>query len=249
MKKLTLLLAILVVATCNVSAIERDFGMYTTMVKVEGGKFFMGDTGDKYLSKNADNVPHEVVLSTFWISKFEVTQQLWNYVMKTNPSSFTGSNLPVTNVSWDECQEFIRRLNSITGEKFRLPTEAEWEYAARGGQKGHDYPYSGNQFNAPVAWADADYPKSVASLAPNELGLYDMSGNVAEWCQDRYNYRSYWESSWINPTGPSSGSSRVVRGGSFLDHGYNCTVWKRGCMDPSNKCNYVGLRLAMSSND
>ena len=176
--------------------------------------------------------------------------------MGTNPSFFSGSNKPVECVSWDDCQEFIAKLNDLTGLEFRLPTEAEWEYAARGGNKRQGYKYAGSNTIDEVAWysdnaedvgeSSRDYgTHPVGTKAPNELGLYDMSGNVWEWCSDWYG--SYTSSSQSNPTGPSSGSHRVYRGGSWGSIADGCRVSYRNRRTPDLRYNSLGFRLVCSS--
>ncbi len=187
----------------------------SNMVNVQGGTFWMGGR-DAEASSN-DLPVHEVTVSSFYIGRYEVTQQEWEEVMGYNPSSFVGARLPVTNVSWNDCQEFIRRLNGITGMTFRLPTEAEWEFAARGGNAGmtNDFRYSGSNDLNRVGWNkdnSGDKPHEVGMKTSNELGLYDMSGNVWEWCQDHH--AAYDSSAAVDPRGPSSGKYRVGRGGS-----------------------------------
>ena len=175
-----------------------------------------------------------------------MTQALWQAVMGSNPSYFSGSNKPVECVSWNDCQDFISRLNALTGENFRLPTEAEWEYAARGGNKRGGYMYVGSNTIDNVAWYDdnsGSQTHNVATKSPNELGLYDMSGNVWEWCQDWYG--SYSSGSQTNPTGPSSGSDRVFRGGSWDYFARNCRVSYRFILTPGYRGVNVGLRLAL----
>lgn len=178
------------------------------------------------------------------------TRQEWDAVMVTTNGSL---KRPVEQVSWEDCQEFIRRLNRLTGRNFRLPTEAEWEFAARGGTKSRGYKYSGGNSIGAVAWYEVnadDVGKSsldygihpVKTKQPNELGLYDMSGNVWEWCQDWYG--DYSSSSQTNPTGPSSGSCRVGRGGSWGYDAWCCRVAARGSSAPSGRSNGLGLRLA-----
>ena len=185
------------------------------MVYVSGGTFTMGATSEQGSDAYDGEKPvHSVTLSSFYICKYEVTQALWKAVMGSNPSNWKGDDLPVETVSWDDCQTFIRKLNALTGKNFRLPTEAEWEFAARGGNNSRGYKYAGSNNIETVAWYDGNSGNKthvVGTKSPNELGLYDMSGNVWEWCQDRYG--SYSGASQTNPTGASSGSNRVLRGG------------------------------------
>jgi hypothetical protein len=189
---------------------------------------------------------HNVTLSDYMIAKTEVTQGLWIAVMGTNPSYFKGYDLPVESVSWDDCQEFIKKLNQLTGKTYRLPTEAEWEYAARGGKKSKGYQYAGGNSIKEVAWYNGNTgygTHPVGQKQPNELGLYDMSGNVWEWCQDWYD--SYASSSQTNPTGPTSGSYRVLRGGSW-DYGVGeCRVSNREASNPSFRSGGRGFRLVL----
>ena len=227
-------------------------GVSFTMVGVEGGIFQMGSTDGE-----SDEKPvHEVKVSSFSIGQTEVTQELWEAVMGSNPSNFKGSKLPVEKVSWNDCQTFITKLNSITGQTFRLPTEAEWEFAARGGNSSKGYKYSGSDNIDDVAWYWGSIPSQtsgitgygtqpVATKAPNELGIYDMSGNVWEWCQDWYS-DSYYSSSVINnPTGPTSGSVRVCRGGGWSYNATYCRVAYRGGHTPTYAYYYLGFRLAL----
>lgn len=190
--------------------------LINNMVYVSGGTFTMGATSEQGSDVRSDEKPtHSVTLSSYYICKYEVTQALWRAVMGSNPSNFKGDNLPVESVSWNDCQTFINRLNSYTGRNFRLPTEAEWEFAARGGNYSRHYKYSGSNYIGDVAWYDnnsGNRTHPVGTKQPNELGLYDMSGNVYEWCSDwDGSYSSYSQS---DPTGPNSGSCRVERGGS-----------------------------------
>ena len=189
---------------------------------------------------------HEVKLSDFSIGEMHVTQELWEAVMGSNPSWFIGKNLPVENVSWDDCQEFILKLNEKTKRNFRLPTEAEWEYAARGGNKSKGYKYAGSDNLDDVAWFNVNSDNKTHDVGlkkPNELGLYDMSGNVWEWCNDRYGV--YSSSSQYNPQGSSSGSRRVFRGGSWIGDAKRCRVSIRYYRAPGSRFNYLGLRLAL----
>ena len=221
------------------------------MVKVEGGSFTMGATseqgGDAYESEKP---AHIVTLSDYYIGKYEVTQEEWRAVMGNNPSYFKGDNLPVEQVCWNDCQEFIKKLNSMTGLNFSLPTEAQWEYAARGGKHSNGYKYSGSNNIDDVAWYSSNSSSQthqVGTKRANELGLYDMSGNVYEWCQDWYG--SYSSSSQTNPTGSSSGSSRVNRGGSWGIIAWICRVSFRGYGTPGIRNFYLGLRLSSVCRD
>ena len=250
------------------STLEKD-----EMVYVEGGTFTMGATSEQGSDYDSDELPtHQVTLSDFYIGKYEVSQQLWEYVMKysgtaadgssmsayasdvwlgTNPSSTygVGDYYPAYNVSWEDIVNiFIPRLNRITGKIFRLPTEAEWEYAARGGNKSKGYKYSGSNIISDVAWYDDKTYNTnnfgthqVGTKSPNELGIYDMSGNVYEWCSDWYG--SYSSSSQTNPTGPTSGSYRVYRGGSWNFEAQYCRVSYRNDIIPSFRSDRSGFRL------
>ncbi|MBQ5664045.1 MAG: formylglycine-generating enzyme family protein [Bacteroidaceae bacterium] len=219
-------------------------GVSFKMVSVKGGTFNMGST-----SGESDEKPvHSVTLSDYAIGETEVTQELWRAVMGTNPSEFKGDKKPVERVSWNDCQTFITKLNQLTGGKFRLPTEAEWEFAARGGVESKGYTYSGSNRIGDVAWYSENSSSKthdVGTKAANELGIYDMSGNVYEWCQDFFISSYYSSSPQNNPTGPSSGSGRVSRGGSW---GYAATFCRSSCRDsysPSIARNFIGLRLAL----
>ena len=221
--------------------------LVNNMVRIEGGTFTMGATSEQGSDAYKDEKPaHQVTLSSFSIGKYEVTQEEWQAVMGSNPSNFKGAKRPVEKVSWNDCQEFIRKLNQMTGKRFRLPTEAEWEYAARGGNRSNGYKYSGSDNLGSVAWYDGNSGSEthpVGQKSPNELGLYDMSGNVWEWCQDWFG--SYSSSSQTNPTGPSSGSYRVSRGGSWFSIARSCRSSYRGRSAPSFSDNNLGLRLAL----
>lgn len=224
-------------------------GVKFKMIYVEGGTFQMGATPEQDSYAHVDEKPvHSVTLSDFCIGETEVTQALWKAVMGNNPSYFKGDNLPVENVSWNDCQEFIRKLNQLTGKTFRLPTEAEWEYAARGGNKSRGYKYAGGNSIDNVAWYDDNSGNSthpVKGKRANELGLYDMSGNVWEWCQDWYLKEYYSVSPSKNPQGPASGSIRVLRGGSWRYFTWDCRVSDRDPNGPDYRHNYYGFRLAL----
>lgn len=235
--------------------LERTFtvnGVSFTMVLVEGGTFLMGATSAQGSDGSTDERPvHKVTLSSYYIGKTEVTQALWKAVIDSEPFIYKGDNLPVNTVSWNDCQSFISMLNDLTGRVFRLPTEAEWEYAARGGQKTKGYKYSGSNTLKDVAWYD-DHEGGVHKVAtkrPNELGIYDMSGNVREWCNDVYDRQYYVSSPSNNPQGPAPdpmGHSRVQRGGDFNDFSVNCRVSARNYGSPSYYTKYDGLRIAFS---
>ncbi len=218
------------------------------MVYVSGGTFTMGATSEQGSDAEDDEKPtHSVTVSDFYICKYEVTQTLWKEVMGNNPSSWKGDNLPVENVSWDDCQDFIRKLNTLTGKNFRLPTEAEWEFAARGGNKSRGYKYAGSNNIGDVAWYDGNSGNKthiVGTKSPNELGIYDMSGNVYEWCQDWYG--DYSSASQTNPTGASNGSYRVLRGGSWDGDARDCRSSYRYGITPGGRLNDNGLRLVLS---
>lgn len=223
-------------------------GVSFKMIRVDGGTFTMGATLEQESDAGDDEKPaHQVTLSTYYIGETEVTQALWEAVMDSNPSDFKGEDRPVEQVSWEDCKSFISKLNSLTGKNFRLPTEAEWEYAARGGNKSQGYKYSGSNNPSDVAWYYIDNSSNethpVKQKSPNELGLYDMSGNVWEWCQDWYG--SYSSSSQTNPTGASSGSYRVLRGGSWYSDAWNCRVSIRSDITPDYRGNGLGLRLVL----
>lgn len=221
-------------------------GVKFTMVPVEGGTFTMGATSEQGSDALEGEYPaHQVTLSDYYIGQTEVTQALWKAVMGSNPSDSKGDNLPVEQVSWDDCQEFIQKLNQLTGKQFRLPTEAEWEYAARGGRKSRGYKYAGDNDIGLVAWYEdnsGNETHPVATKQANELGVYDMSGNVEEWCSDGYD--GYQSSSQSDPQGPSSGSDRVGRGGSFFFDARYCRVSNREYYTPDFRTFDLGLRLS-----
>lgn len=188
---------------------------------------------------------YSVKLSDFYLGKYEVTQSQWRAVMGNNPSNFKGDNLPVENVSWDETQKFINKLNALTRKNYRLPTEAEWEYAARGGNKSVGYIYSGSNTLSDVAWYSDNSNSTtheVGGKQPNEQGLYDMSGNVWEWCSNWYGDYNYNEQS--NPTGPSSGSDHVRRGGCWQSNARDCFAGSRFSHGPGDLNGSLGFRLA-----
>jgi formylglycine-generating enzyme required for sulfatase activity len=216
------------------------------MVFVRGGTFKMGNKN--WLdSKGSDKPVHTVTLSDFHIGKFTVTQAQWKVFSGYNRSKFKGDDLPIEQFSWDFVQAFIKNLNEKTGRKYRLPTEAEWEYAARGGQNSRGYKYAGSNNIDEVAWYIDNSGKKthpVGQKKPNELGLYDMSGNVWEWCQDWYDSDYYKNSPKNNPTGPVTGSNRVIRGGSWGDSAVYCRVSYRDSAAPDyGFFSFIGFRL------
>ncbi len=246
---------------------------YDDMVYVEGGTFTMGATVEQWADAYSNEEPtHQVTLSSYYIGKYEVTQQLWEYVMSysgraADGSTMTayasdvwlGSNNPSSEygkgdyysayyVSYEDIVNiFLPRLNKITEKTYRLPTEAEWEYVARGGNKSNGYKYSGSNTIGNVAWYyenSGDKTHPVGTEQANELGIYDMSGNVYEWCSDWYG--RYPSTSQTNPTGPSEGFYRVIRGGSWGDDAESCRVSYRYYNAPSNRSRYLGFRVALS---
>ena len=215
------------------------------MVFVEGGTFQMGsELGD------ADEQPvHAVTLSSIYIGKYEVTQKQWLEVMGSNPSYFTNCDqCPVEYVSWNDVQDYIQRLNAQTGKQYRLPTEAEWEFAARGGLEGKGYVYSGSNDLQEVGYfydnSNGDI-HGVGNKRPNELGIFDMSGNVWEWCNDWY--EAYGSNPVKNPQGPASGNARVLRGGGWYSDAQYCRSASRDWYNPDGRFNSLGFRLVLSS--
>ena len=236
-----------IVHSDNITIPVKD-GVSIDMVRVEAGTFTMGATAEMKDPFEDEKPTHLVTLTNdYYIGKYEVTQALWKAVMGNNPSYFKGDNLPVEKVSWDDCQEFISKLNRITGKTFRLPTEAEWEYAARGGNKSRGYQYSGSNNLLDVAWFwDNSGHKlhAVGTKQPNELGIYDMSGNAREWCQDWCG--AYSSSSQVNPTGANSGSYRVFRGGYIDNYARECHSSSRNGNSSGARTIGQGLRLVLS---
>ena len=239
-------------------------GVSFTMIAVEGGTFKMGATYEQGKDAESDEKPtHSVTLSDYYIGQTEVTQALWRAVMgttvqqqrdKANTSWSIygeGDNYPMYYINWEECQTFVQKLNSLLssqlgGKRFALPTEAQWEYAARGGKKSNGYKYSSSNTIGNVAWYTDNSGSSthpVATKSPNELGLYDMSGNVYEWCKDWYG--NYTSSSQSNPQGASSGRRRVLRGGSWDYDASFCRVSYRSYCAPADRRGVLGLRLVL----
>ena len=247
-------------------------GVSFNMIYVQGGIFQMGAQNENPNGANYDSEAfsweqpvHSVTISDYYIGETEVTQELWEAVMGTNIEQQqktdtydyglfgVGSTYPMYYISWEDCQEFVEKLNQLTGKNFSLPTEAQWEYAARGGNKSLGYKYSGSNTIDEVAWycgnamgvdlSSSDYgTHRVGTKLPNELGLYDMSGNVWEWCSDWYG--SYSTSSQTNPTGPTTGSDRVLRGGGWGNGARGCRVAYRVNGDSDYRRSTDGFRLA-----
>jgi len=218
------------------------------LIWVEGGTFIMGclDGTDEDCLPN-ERPEHEVTLTGFHIAKYPVTQRQWKLIMGNNPSRFQGDDLPVERVSWHDAQEFITRLNDASGKNYRLPTEAEWEYAARGGYRNQGLKYSGSNEVNEVAWfVDNSENKThiVGKKEPNELLIFDMSGNVLEWCNDWFHQNYYSNSPQIDPQGPSETINRVQRGGGYLSPATQCRVSRRHHATPTSISNDPGFRLA-----
>lgn len=217
------------------------------MIAVEGGTFWMGGTYSAF-----EKPIHQVSLSSYAIGETEVTQALWEAVMGELPTEILDVNkkpqYPIVFVNWNAVQEFITKLNEMTGMNFRLLTEAEWEYAARGGNKSLGYTFPGSNSINEVAWYaenSDDHLHQVATLLPNELGVYDMTGNAAEWCNDHFDNYYYNQSPSINPQGPETGSQRAHRGGFYLTNVTNSRVSARWSCSQIGCEQYLGFRLAL----
>ena len=221
------------------------------MVYVEGGTFVMGCTDEQNECGNAEYPVHEVTVSSFYLGKYEVTQVLYEAVMGENPSDFKDCpNCPVESVSWSEAVAFARQLSAMTGQRYRLPTEAEWEYAARGGSKTQAFRYSGGDSLALVGWYENNSDSKthpVGGKGANELGIYDMSGNVWEWCID-WNDGDYYENSpATNPQGPEQGKNRVLRGGCWSWPEKHSRITRRSGSGPDSRGNQIGFRVVLNS--
>ena len=223
-------------------------GVSFNMMLVEAGTFTMGANHQPDDPFDDEQPAHLVTLTNdYYLGQTEVTQDLWQAVMGSNPSDFKDLYLPVEKVSWYDCHEFIRRLTDSTGCHFRLPTEAEWEFAARGGNNSSGCRYAGSNNLDEVAWYGANSHRRtnpVGVKRPNELGLYDMNGNVFEWCQDGYG--PYSSAPQTNPSGPADAPFRVLRGGSWISLALYCRIPKRDANTPDFSFGNIGLRLALS---
>lgn len=219
-------------------------GVSFNMVKIAGGTFMMGDN-ESEIESGSEKPAHQVSLSGYAIGETEVTQELWQAVMGSNPSKYRGANLPVEQVNWDDCQTFIKKLNEITGRQFRLPTEAEWEFAACCGMKSRSSLHRRYNIIGKTTWYSENSGKKtheVKTMRANEFGLYDMSGNVWEWCQDKY--EDYKSGSQSNPVG-TIGFNRVSRGGSWYSNANQCRPAYRFWRNPMVRFDDLGLRLAL----
>ncbi len=234
-------------------SLEAEWNLFD-MVFVKGGSFKMGCTSEQSDCDGDEKPVHTVTVSDFYMSATEVTQAQWKEVMGNNPSYFKGDNLPVEIVSWNDIQKFLKKLNQQSGKNYRLPTEAEWEYASRGGVetngRSSQTQYAGSNNIDAVAWYSGNSGSKthpVAQKQPNELGLYDMSGNVWEWCNDWYDEDYYSKSPQNNPQGANRGEYRVLRGGSWSYFARNCRVANRHGNYPDYRGSIVGFRLVRSA--
>lgn len=225
-------------------------GVVFEMRRIEGGLFVMGGTAEQHQEVISTDLPtHTVSLDAYYIASTEVTVSLWKALMPEwyIPDDWNTANHPITNITWYDCQEFIRRLDSITGLPFRLPTEAEWEFAARGGNASKGYRFAGSNKIEDVGWGfyNAGFKiHRVGCKQPNELGLYDMTGNVSEWCSDWYG--RYYLGTEPNPQGADKGEWKVIRGGSFDNCKDNSYISRREFSEPYLSTNYCGFRLALT---
>ncbi len=235
---------------CLIIRPNMECGIAYKLIRVDGAAFNMGNDTKTDPDARTDEYPaHKVHLDTFFIGETLVTQELWQEVMGCNPSYFKGKRLPVESVSWNECQLFILKMRKMTGLKLRLPTEAEWEYAARGGNRSQGFRFAGSNIIDEVAWYDKNSGNTthdVGMKCPNEIGMYDMSGNVWEWCQDWYSDNTYVAGSVKNPTGKMKGISRVIRGGGWSNTMRGCRSTNRSSCNPATAYNFIGLRLALN---
>lgn len=259
---LTGLFALLFVTTVSAqqkgSFVESAAGLEIKMVYVDGGTFKMGSTDDDPDAGVPEKPQHEVTVSSFYISEFTITQAQWQKLMGTTiteqrdkygPSAILkgeGDNYPIYYVSWEEANAFCQKLSKESGKKYMLPTEAQWEFAARGGNKSRGTKFSGSNTATDVAWIGGHSKNSshpVGELQPNELGLYDMSGNVMEWCNDWFDRAYYSVSPSKDPAGPNSGDSKVLRGGSHNYYERHNRVTSRICRGPAERYPDVGFRI------
>ncbi len=254
MKRTTILFAFILM--CFSGRSQDD--MNIQLIFVKGASFFMGCDDHKFLTSEYNNEKplHRVTVGSYFIGKYEVTLGQWRNIMGIKPPAYTDAdysnkncdNCPVVKVSWEDAQEFIKKLNAKTGKKYRLPTETEWEYAARGGKYSKNYQYPGSNKLADVAWYGKEngITHEIGQKKPNELGIFDLGGNVIEWCEDWYGEDYYKKSvDELNPKGPEKGQKRILRGGSYLDPDVVCRNVYRSFMTPDTRRWSVGFRLAM----
>jgi formylglycine-generating enzyme required for sulfatase activity len=256
MKKTALLLGLLLMNFWGFG--QGEFNIQ--MVFVKGGQFYMGCDDPKFMDPEYDNEKpvHRVSVTDFYLAKYEVTLGTYRKLMGKFPPAYDGvdygnkfcDECPIVMMSWEDAQAFIKRLNEKTGKNYRLPTETEWEYAARGGKYTEGYKFAGSNRPGPVAWwgkiRGTTHP--VGEKLPNELGIFDMSGNVAEWCADWYGADYYAGTvDQTNPKGPSTGKLRVVRGGSYYDPEEMCRTVYRNRLAPATRRWDLGFRLAMDA--
>lgn len=234
--------------------------LISNLVFVKGATFYMGSQSESvsepnYVPTQSNNDVHSVTLSDYYICKYELTQREWNAVMGTNPSRFQSPEHPVEHISWEQGIEFCKTLSSLTGLEFTLPTEAQWEYAARGGQYSFSYLFSGSDDYEDVAHfietssenSPLYHTVDVGTLEPNELDIYDMSGNVAEMCLDWYGDYVYGDAPLVNPSGPSSGTDHVERGGAFNDAYFEGYVFMRTPFFQTLSSTYTGMRIVLNA--
>ncbi|MCD6011164.1 MAG: Sulphatase-modifying factor protein [Flavipsychrobacter sp.] len=254
MKKTALLIALVLMGYAGMG--QDDVNIQ--MIFVKGASFFMGCDDHKFLDAEYDNEKplHRVSVGSYYIGKYEVTLGQWRRIMGVKPHPYTGidygnkncDDCPVVKVSWEDVQEFIKRLNAKTGKHYRLPTETEWEFAARGGKYSKAYKYSGSNKITDVAWYGKEKGTThpVGQKDPNELSIFDMTGNAAEWCEDWYGEDYYKKSiDEVNPKGPDKGNMRILRGGSYFDDDVVCRNVYRSRVKPDTRQWNIGFRLAM----
>lgn len=249
-KFLLLFIPVMMAVSCLVfkvsgQEVSKDIINKIEMVTVQGGSFQMGSDEGTPIEKPI----HSVNLGSFQVGKYEVTQALWYVVMESKPSFHKNCmNCPVENVSWFDVQDFVDKLNKMTGKHYRLPTEAEWEFAARGGNASKNYRYSGSDYLDSIGWQrlnSNDSTHTVGKKIPNELGIYDMSGNVLEWVQDWSDGEYYKTSPADNPQGPVNGRTRVAKGGSYVYNSFFCRNTSRHFNFPDIPKRDLGFRLAL----
>ena len=231
---------------CNTEITIEVQGVAIPMKLISRGTFTMGGSLEGIDYKDNELPAHSMEVESFYMSVYEVTQQLWTAVMGTNPSEFIGEQNPVENVSWYDCVEFTTKLSSLTGRLFRLPTEAEWEYAAKGGSNQENFEFAGSNHLWEVAWCVSNSEKRTHPVGHKECngcGLYDMSGNVYEWCSSWY--APYVIESMYNPLGPDNGEDKVFRGGSWKYSDTYCRITYRPHTNPNGRYNNLGLRLVL----